>query len=194
MQKRYILSGTPGAGKTTVLRALARRGLSVVEEAATDVIALEQSRDVDEPWTGAAFVEAIVTLQQQRQVQGEREAVGVQMYDRSPICTYALCVYLGIPVPRALSAELDRIKRDAIYERQVFFMRNLGFCEPTAARRITFEDSLCFERIHEDTYHGFGYQLVDIPAGALEYRAAAICAVVRRPSGWYEPRRGRPGA
>jgi predicted ATPase len=38
--KRYILTGAPGAGKTAILRALERNGRVVIEEAATDVIAL----------------------------------------------------------------------------------------------------------------------------------------------------------
>ena len=33
--KRYILTGTPGAGKTSIIQALALRGYCVVEEAAT---------------------------------------------------------------------------------------------------------------------------------------------------------------
>jgi len=36
----YILTGAPGAGKTAVLRLLEISGYAVVEEAATDVIAL----------------------------------------------------------------------------------------------------------------------------------------------------------
>ncbi len=36
----YILTGAPGAGKTAVLRLLEASGYPVVEEAATDVIAL----------------------------------------------------------------------------------------------------------------------------------------------------------
>ena len=39
---RYILTGAPGAWKTVLLRALERAGHAVVEEAATDLIALAQ--------------------------------------------------------------------------------------------------------------------------------------------------------
>ena len=37
--KRYVLTGAPGSGKTSVLRALAATGYPVVDEAATDVMA-----------------------------------------------------------------------------------------------------------------------------------------------------------
>jgi hypothetical protein len=42
----YILTGTPGAGKTAILRLLEVNGHAVVEEAATDAIALSN----EEPW------------------------------------------------------------------------------------------------------------------------------------------------
>jgi len=42
--KRFILTGTPGSGKTAILRQLEMEGYGVVEEAATDVIALDRRR------------------------------------------------------------------------------------------------------------------------------------------------------
>ena len=40
---RFVLTGTPGSGKTAMVRLLEREGYRVVAEAATDVIALEQA-------------------------------------------------------------------------------------------------------------------------------------------------------
>lgn len=48
--RRYILTGAPGCGKTAILRQLELVGFGVVEEAATDVIALRQAQGVAEPW------------------------------------------------------------------------------------------------------------------------------------------------
>jgi predicted ATPase len=174
---RYILTGTPGAGKTAALRLLERLGYGVVEEAATDVIALAQACGEDEGSDWDAFIEAIVALQRQRQVRAPTvpgPAGPVQFYDRSPVCTHALARYLGRPVPPALAAELDRVAREGVYQRRVFFLRNLGFVTPTAARRISFADSLRFERAHEESYREFGYELVDVPAGPVADRVAAI--------------------
>jgi predicted ATPase len=180
--KRYILTGTPGAGKTSILRALEVRGYGVVEEAATAVIALDHALGDTDSRTRDSFVDRVVALQRQRRLRASAAATSVQFHDRSPICTHALSTWLGRPVSAVLAAEIDLITRERIFERQVFFVRNIGFCERTAARRISFEDSLRFERVHEASYRAFGYELVEIPAGPLADRVAAIEDAILRPS------------
>lgn len=168
---RYILTGAPGAGKTVLLRALERSGCAVVEEAATDVIALAQAEGVAEPWTDPGFIDAILILQRQR----EARAVGdVVFFDRSPICALALARFLGHPVSPLLEAELARIA--GCYQRRVFLVRGLGFITPTAARRISLEDAQRFEAVHEEAYRALGYELVPVPPGSPAERAEAVLA------------------
>jgi predicted ATPase len=62
----------------------------------------------------------------------------------------------------------------AMFEKRVFFIRNLGFITPTEARRISFEESLRFERIYEETYRSFGFHLVFVEPGSVRDRVAAI--------------------
>jgi predicted ATPase len=171
---RYVLTGAPGAGKTAILRLLERAGYAVVEEAATDVIALEQAlgRPRPEQWPG--FLPAITALQRQRQERLAPTGCGIVLFDRSPVCTLALARLLGQPAPAALAAELDRITAGDVYERDVFFVRNQGFVVPTAARRISLEDSLAFERMHEQAYCERGFRLIEVPAGPLAERAGSI--------------------
>ncbi|MEO3874043.1 AAA family ATPase [Nonomuraea sp. B12E4] len=180
--KRYILTGTPGSGKTTILRSLAALGYATVEEAATAVIADEQARGDAEPWARPSFIDKVVALQRHRQTRPAAQLPGdsAAFFDRSPVCTHALSTYVGHPISPNLSAELERIAREEVYDRHVFFVRNLGFCEPTEARRISFEDSLEFERLHEQTYRSFGFRLVDVPAGPLSERVATIRTALAR--------------
>lgn len=177
--KRYIITGAPGAGKTTILRVLQGRGYAVVDEAATDVIAEGQALGDQEPWNGNGFIHRIIALQRLRQEAPTGRDVTVQVFDRSPLCTLALARYLGRPVPAVLTEEIDRIARERLYERRVFFVRPIGFCEPTAARRITFQDSLEFERVHEQVYLAAGHDPVDVPVGGPHARAAVIDAQIR---------------
>jgi predicted ATPase len=145
--KRFILTGAPGAGKTAIIRQLEIDGFSVIDEAATDVIALGQARGVAEPWTEPSFIDSIANLQRVRLLRASNEPSDLQFHDRSAVCTAALAVCLGYPVSAMLSRELGRIKADALFEKSVFFIRNLGQTVKTEARRISFEEALHFERI-----------------------------------------------
>lgn len=172
--KRFILTGTPGAGKTAILRQLEREGFGVVEEAATDVIALEQVRGVAEPWTDPSFIDRVADLQKSRQLRASHVPEEIQFHDRSAVCTAALAVFLGYPVSDGLARELQRIQREAIYQKCVFFIRTLGFIKPTEARRISFEDAERFEQVHEKAYRDHGFEIVSIGPGGVVERAAAI--------------------
>lgn len=173
--RRYILTGAPGAGKTVLLRGLERAGHAVVDEAATDVIALAQAEGVAEPWTDPGFVDAIVTLQARREARAVGDPV---FFDRSPVCALALARFLGHPVSPLLRAELDRIAARNVYRRSVFLVRSLGFVTPTAARRISLEDAQRFEAAHEAAYRELGYHLVAVEAGPVADRVTAVLAQI----------------
>jgi predicted ATPase len=174
----YILTGTPGAGKTAVLRLLEVNGHAVVEEAATDVIALHDA--LGQPRHDHDFIDKIVALQRQRQNCCRPAEAAVVFFDRSPMCTLALSHYLGLPPSHQLAREVERVMAAGMYERTVFFIRNQGFVQPTAARRISFADSLVFEQIHEQTYRDLGFALTEIPAAPLTDRVVLIEQTVQR--------------
>ncbi|HEU5420805.1 MAG TPA: AAA family ATPase [Streptosporangiaceae bacterium] len=203
------MTGAPGAGKTSVLRELRAQGFAVVEEAATDVIAREQQRGIDEPWRDAGFLTLITQLQRERlgpqgttpaapgssraapgrrPAQGSRlrapgsavapdgsgPAAGVQVHDRSVLCTLALARFLGCPVPPVLAEEADRVLRERVFEPAVFLVRPLGFIEATAARRISYADALVFGKVHEEVYAEHGFELIEIPPAPVAERSALV--------------------
>jgi predicted ATPase len=177
--KRFIVTGAPGAGKTAIIRELELEGFGVVEEAATDVIALEQARGVAEPWKQPSFIDAVANLQKQRQMRASNDGSDPQFHDRSVVCTAALAAYLGHPVSATFSRELERIRAERIFQRRVFFVQNLGFITPSEARRISFEEALRFEQIHEDTYRNFGFEILPVEPGSVPERVAAIKAAIQ---------------
>ncbi|MBA2652002.1 MAG: AAA family ATPase [Tatlockia sp.] len=172
--KRYIITGTPGCGKTSVIRAIELTGASVVSEAATDLIAFRQAQGDTAPWKHSNFIDDIVELQKHRQIDMCADYSQLHFYDRSPICTYALALYLEFKPSHNLMNEIKRIQKYNIYEKQVFFLENLGFITNTDARQISFEDSLIFEQIHRDAYAKFGYECAEIPAKSINERVDII--------------------
>lgn len=177
--KRFILTGAPGSGKTSVLRVLADTGYAVVDEAATDVMAARLAAGDTEPWTDPMFIERIALLQRLRREERVSQGATAQVHDRSAVCTLALAHHLGHPVPPVLETEIARITEAGYFDRRVFFVRPLGFVEPTEVRRISYEESLAFEHRHETEYQRLGFEIVDVPAGPVAERAAAIDAHIQ---------------
>lgn len=169
--RRFILTGTSGSGKSSVIERLRVVGHVVVAEAATDLIAQKQQAGVMRPWTDPAFIEEIAAMQRQRQEQ----AMGpLQFYDRSPFCTMALSRFLNYLPSDVLLGELQRCKEQQIYQNKVFFFENLGFIENTDARQISYEDSLLFEKIHMDVYHEHGFEIVMVKRDSIINRCNFI--------------------
>jgi len=177
--RRFIITGAPGAGKTAIVRQLELDGFSVVEEAATDVIAAAHAQGTVELWRHPSFIDTIAHLQMDRQIRASYQPDEVQFHDRCVVCTAALAVYVGHPVSSFLASELERVQKEAIYQNRVFFIRNLGFITPTEARRISFEETVRFEKIHEETYRDFGYELIPVEPGSLVERVRIIKAAIR---------------
>ncbi len=170
--KNYILTGAPGSGKTSLINEFKKKDYLTVKEAATDIIAEEQLKGISEPWKNPEFIDKIVDLQKIR--QESIKASGLCFFDRSPICTYALSVYLGFEPSDSLLNELARIKEHQIYQKQVFFIENLGFITNTQARKITFRESLKFEEIHKKIYLDFDYELIFINKATTQIRMEQI--------------------
>lgn len=175
MRRRYAFTGAPGAGKTALLHALRDAGWHVVDEAATDVIAERQAAGVDEPWTALDFTERIAVVQRARADQPHDAAI--TLFDRSPLCTFALARYLGHPVTPRVAAEVDQAV--ATFERHVFLVHPLGFITATEARRISYEESLLFGEVHEQVYREHGFSLLDVPPAPVGERVAHVETLLR---------------
>ena len=176
--KRFVITGTPGAGKTAIIRQLELDGFSVIEEAATDVIAALHAQGSMEPWRQPSFIDVIARLQRDRQIRGSYQPDEIQFHDRCVVCTAALAVYLSHPFSPFLESELERVKTEAVFENRVFFIRNLGFVTSTDARRISLKDALRFEIVHEETYRRFGFELISVEPASVMERVSFIKAAV----------------
>jgi len=160
--ERFILTGTPGSGKTSVIEELGRLGHSVIHEAATEVIELEQSNGIEFPWKQTKFVPNIIKIQKERQINANEK---IQFYDRSPFCTYALEKYFahhtdnGIPSD-IVQIELERCLEQNIYSKNVFFFENLGFIVNTPARQITYKEAILLEQMHLEVYQSFDFNII----------------------------------
>jgi predicted ATPase len=165
--KKYVLTGGPGIGKTTVLEILASRGYTIVPEASRYVIEEEQSKDGDAlPWKNQAKFQKRVMEQQL--ILEEGISGDIAFLDRGIVDGDGYCHHFGISSPEGIE-ELGR-KR---YEK-VFVLQRLPEYKNDSVR---LEDSKEAEKIHKavvDAYIRFGYELIMVPVSSPEERIKFI--------------------
>jgi predicted ATPase len=176
--QHIILTGMPGAGKSTLIDALSTAGFLTVAEAATDIITERQANGVKSPWLSPDFLEAVVSLQVSRRQAMAGAAGALCFYDRSPICTYALATFLGKAPPASLRTAIESMRTEAQYAPVVLCVESLGQIENTPVRQIDFESALSFGEKHRVAYRQFGYQCLSIPNGSVDERLQEVLAVV----------------
>lgn len=166
--KKYVLTGGPGSGKSSIILALELMGENVINEAAEDYIRYRQAMGVKEPWKEADFQDKILELQLRRE-SNIPEGTGRIFMDR------------GVPDGLAYAQpgtkaykRLENAAKETSYEKKVFVVEPLSSCEKTAVRRENLEEAVKLGEKLEEVYRKLGYEPVKIPAGPLEERVTEL--------------------
>ncbi|MBM3184592.1 MAG: ATPase [Chlamydiae bacterium] len=170
--KRFIITGGPGTGKTTIVNYLHQLGYKTAREAATDLIRDDLAKHVVAPWSERDFNQRVALLQEKR--QEELLKGGVAFFDRSPIdaLTYEL-MYDFEPTEELLRVVQKTLDED-FYHNKVFLIEDLGACLKTEIRAETLEESRSIETILEKSYQDLGFKVIRVPAASVKERVAKI--------------------
>ena len=163
----FVLTGPPGSGKTTVLRALSER-VNTVAEPARRILA--DQRRTGGKATGdqdpALFVTHMLALAE----RDYKTASGITVFDR------------GLPDLLGFTAyyQLDDMEvRTAIatcpYRSPIFFLPGWEeIYETEDARTLDFPGAVAFGELIRRGYEQSGYSLIEVPIGTPQARAKFI--------------------
>jgi predicted ATPase len=170
---RYIITGGPGVGKTTIANYMKTiQDCAAVDEAATAIIKKDLAAGIEKPWEHPGFDERIITMQHADRSIAKKFSADHIFFDRSPIDTIGYCIYHGlIPTQTIITLAESAIHE---YNHKVFLVENFGDCEQTAVRPESIDEALLIEKIMERNYTSLGFQIVRVKPGPIESRAAAI--------------------
>ncbi len=166
--KKYVITGGPSVGKTTIIEILAARGCAIVPEAARIIIEEEQLKESSEalPWKDLGEFQNLVL---QRQLKLEAEAKGNTVYcDRGIVDGYAYCTYGNVPIPPQIFTLGEN------RYTQIFLLETLGIYEKDGVRERTLEQAEVIHQHIEKAYIKFGYDLIRVPVLPPEERTSFI--------------------
>lgn len=173
-QQRYILTGGPGAGKTSIIDSLARRGYLVAPEAATEIIEEDLKRGMDRPWRASDYHVRMYELISKKQKEVQSSSAPIAFFDRGHLDGIS---YILLQKRTLYQSVVDCVQSSintCYFNRKVFFIDSLGFVMPGPARTEDLQESLEKARCLEENYREMGYEIIHIPPGPVEERAQTI--------------------
>lgn len=189
--RKYILTGGPNAGKTSILRTLEYdHKMAIIEEAAIAHINYYKAQGIIEPWKLPNFQEGILALQKIRlqSIKNDSEKV---FLDRSFIDTYTYQVYFGLKkmgdldaakneVSEVLQKAAEEVATDPSYCKTVFLIELLSEWDASNGRYEDIETAHEIQYILEKIYSDLGFNVVKIPAMGVKERAELILEIIEK--------------
>lgn len=164
-----VISGGPGAGKTTLIRELEHRGYHCVDEVARQLIA----EQVDAKGTALPWKDK----EQYKQLMLERS---VAVYRNTPAGSRPVFFDRGIPDTLCyamlegllLTDEMEGYARTLRYNKTVFLLPPWEAIYHTDnERKQSWPEAVHTYNQMKQTYLSYGYEPVDIPVAPVGYRA-----------------------
>ena len=168
--KRIVLTGGPGAGKTSLLLALRARGHAVVHESARAIIQERRERGLSPRPEPLEFAREI--LRRDIEHLGDvRSASTYTFYDRGILDALCMIDQVTPFPPRELRELISRYR----YHRQVFVLPPWDDIYTTDDERDqTFADAVRVHAMLDAWYRRCGYEVVEVPRMSVAQRCEFV--------------------
>lgn len=172
--KLFVITGGPGAGKTTLPDFLETRGFSVVPESARTIIKNQVHTDGGSvPWKNKflfarlMFSESLKAYYQASDKQSNR----IVFFDRGLPDTLCYMKMENIPVSDAD----EQTVRETRYNNRVFMLPPWRkIYETDTERKQTWKEAVDTYYRMRETYTELGYEIITVPAGDIGSRYAFV--------------------
>jgi predicted ATPase len=167
---RVVVTGGPGAGKTSLLEGLARRGYAIIPEVARRVIADRTARGLPPRPPPIEFAKAIVE-RDVVQYESTRTRAGIVFFDRSLLDSLGMLAELN----QVADAEVRKFLERCPYHATAFILPPWRAIYQTDSERDqSYEQAVGVYQAVRAWYLQCGYDLIDVPRGTVEERCEFV--------------------
>ena len=171
MNQKYVITGAPGTGKTTIINELQNRGFNCIHENSREIISQQINKNGNIlPWKNQiAFENKIAELRAKQYLSCKKESL--YFFDRSALDCIAYLKVNNLKVTLEITNQIKKCN----FNKKVFytpFWKEI-FINDNERK----EDMIKAEKIENHiikTYRSKGYQLISIPKISISERADFI--------------------
>jgi predicted ATPase len=171
-QRRYVLTGGPSVGKTTVCDILSSLGKIVIPEAARVVIDEQLTSGGDIlPWTKPKEFQEILA---EKQLEMESKFDQLEVFlDRSLLDGLVFCNYYNVPIPPMITEDVI-----GTFDK-IFLLDKLPQYSRDQKRVLEEHESAEIHSMIEKEYTNRGFDVVHVPVLPPEERANFILKAIK---------------
>ncbi|MCC5903767.1 MAG: AAA family ATPase [Halomonas sp.] len=177
MNHRFVITGGPGGGKTTILRALAERGYRVVPESARRIIKERLAAGLSPRPDPVSFGQEILSSD-------------IEKYREATVCDHAIFFDRGVldalymlDAENALTFdEIAQYVQQYPYNGVVFLLPPWEEIYDTDSERDqSFEESIAVFGGMKKWYSQWGYKTLEVPHNSINERVSFILQSINNP-------------
>lgn len=176
MQKKIVITGGPGTGKSTVIDELVRREFACMKEISREVTLNARKKGIDQLFLTKPllFSELLLEGRINQYIDAETENRDLVFFDRGIPDVHAYMNYISIDYPETYINKSNMYRYDYIFLmppwEEIYISDN--------ERYENFEQALAIHNHLERTYKELNYNIIEVPLGTVSSRTDFILETV----------------
>ena len=165
MQKKIVLTGGPGTGKSSILDELKARGFSCMPEISREVTKKAQKKGIQQLFLSDPLLFSNLLFKGSINLNKHNKTMPTGFFDRIPD-VYAYLDYSKASYPRILKEKSRNYRYDVIFLFKPWSVIYISDNE----RYENFEESKAIDRYLQHAYQEQGYSVIEVPFGTVKER------------------------
>ena len=174
--KKFVITGAPGTGKTSILNHLKIKGYNCIDEISRKIISEQIAIDGEIlPWKNlSAFSERVFKLRESQLINSKKT---LTFFDRGIVDVDAYMKVDNLEIPNHLKESINKNR----YNKEVFYTpmwEEIYINDHERKESITQAKQIENEIL--SSYKFYDYKLIKVPKGSVEERANFILSYIKK--------------